>query len=71
MPLPHRSPMAPQHLAMIAEVAEAYSIAFSIEEPVKRGRLTGMLETMVERGANTKAELCSGLELEIARGFLR
>jgi hypothetical protein len=63
--------MAPQHLELIAEVAEAYSIAFSIEEPAKRGNLTGLLEMLVERGANTKAELCSGLEIEIARGFLR
>lgn len=70
MPL-RTSPMTPQHLALISEVAEAYSIAFSIREPARRGLLTGLLEMLVARGAHTKAELAAALELEIARGFLR
>ena len=70
MPL-SSSPMLPQHLALISEVAEAYSIAFSVAETEQRDRLTTLLEMLVERGAHTKAELAASLELEIAWGFLR
>ena len=70
MPLSN-TPMPPQHLALVSEVAEAYSIAFSVAEAEERDRLTGLLEMLVQRGAHTKAELAASLELEIARGFLR
>lgn len=64
-------PLNPQHLAMIAEVSEAYAVAFSIRERDKLALLNETLATLVERGAHTKAELMALLELEIAKGLLR
>jgi hypothetical protein len=63
--------MNPQHLAMIAEVSEAYAIAFSVREPERRASLTTMLATLFERGSRTKAELMASLEIEIAKGLFR
>lgn len=64
-------PMSPQQLAMIAEVSEAYAVAFSVREPERRAMLAATLATLVERGSATRAELMASLELEIARGLLR
>jgi hypothetical protein len=63
--------MNPQHLAMIAEVSEAYAVAFSVREPERRASLTTMLAMLFERGSRTKAELMASLEIEIAKGLFR
>ena len=56
---------------MMAEVLDAYAVAFSLTSPTQRELLAVLGERLVERGARTKAELCQALEYEIAKGFLR
>jgi hypothetical protein len=61
----------PQHLAVVSQVLEAYSIAFAIDDPTKRDHMARLLTHLHERGARTQGELASAIEQEIARGFLR
>ncbi len=66
-----RTITSPQQLAVVAQVLEAYSIAFAIVDPAKRDHMAQMLMMLHERGAHTQAELAVALEREIASGFLR
>ncbi len=61
----------PQQLAMIAQVLEAYAMAFSITDPVKRESLGELLLALVQRGANSTEMLAVALDDEIAKGCLR
>jgi NAD(P)H-nitrite reductase large subunit len=61
----------PQQLAMIAQVLEAYAIAFSITDPTKRESLGELLLALVQRGANSTERLALALDDEIAKGCLR
>lgn len=56
---------------MVAQVLEAYSIAFAVNEPTKRDDMADLLMALFERGACTQAELAAAIEHEIASGFLR
>ena len=62
---------SPQQLSVVAQVLEAYSIAFAVDDPAKRDHMAQMLMMLHERGARTQAELAVALEREIASGFLR
>jgi hypothetical protein len=62
---------SPQQLSVIAQVLEAYAIAFSVEDPAKRENMADLLMKLFERGAHTQADLAAAIEHEIARGFLR
>jgi hypothetical protein len=62
---------SPQQLAIVAQVLEAYSIAFSVDDPAKRENIADLLMMLFERGARTQAELAAAIEREIERGFLR
>jgi hypothetical protein len=61
----------PQQLAMIAQVLEAYAIAFSITDPMKRESLCDLLLALVQQGANSTERLALALDDEIAKGCLR
>ncbi len=56
---------------MIAQVLEAYAMAFSITDPVKRESLGELLLALVQRGANSTEMLAVALDDEIAKGCLR
>jgi hypothetical protein len=62
---------SPQQLSVVAQVLEAYSIAFSVDDPARRENMADLLMKLFERGARTQAELAMAIEHEIARGFLR
>lgn len=66
-----KSVASPQQLAVVAQVLEAYSIAFEVNEPAKRDDMADLLMALFERGARTQAELAAAIEHEIASGFLR
>ena len=61
----------PQQLAMIAQVLDAYSIAFAIDDPFKRESLGSLLLQSLEGGAQTIEDLADALERHIGNGFLR
>ncbi len=61
----------PHQLAIVAQVLEAYSIAFGIEDPEPRKRMATLLMLLHEGGAHSQSELAAALEEEIKRGFLR
>jgi hypothetical protein len=61
----------PQQLTMVVQVLDAYAIAFSITDPLKREALGELLLVLAQRGANSTERLASALEDEIAKGCLR
>ena len=62
---------SPQQLSIVAQILEAYSIAFAVDDPARRENMAELLMKLFERGARTQAELAAAIEREIARGFLR
>lgn len=61
----------PQKLAMIAQVLDAYSVAFAIDDPAKRARLGNLLLQCVEEGAHSVEDLADALDRQIVKGCLR
>jgi hypothetical protein len=61
----------PQKLAMIAQVLDAYSVAFAIDDPAKRESLGNFLLQCMEEGANSVDELADALDRQIGKGCLR
>jgi hypothetical protein len=60
----------PQQLATIAQVLDAYCVAFSVQEPGRRERLGLLLLQFVEHGKTSVEDLSAALEEQIANGFL-
>ena len=63
--------VAPQQLAMMAQVMEAYCVAFALEDPARREKLGRLLQQCLEEGARTTDELADALDQHIGRGCLR
>jgi len=62
----------PQQLAMIAQVLDAYSAAFALDDdPAKRERLGCLLLQCLEAGARTVDELADALDEHIGKGCMR
>ncbi len=61
----------PQQLSMLAQVMEAYCIAFSVDDPLKREELGGVLLELLQRGASTIDDLSAALDRRIGDGLLR
>ena len=61
----------PQQLAMISQVLDAYSVAFAIDDPLRRETLGCLLLQCVEDGARTTDELADALDRHIGNGCLR
>ena len=61
----------PPELAMIAEIQDAYCVAFGIEDRVKREKLGRLLLECLTAGANTMDHLTDALDDQIGKGCLR
>lgn len=61
----------PQQLAVMAQVLDAYCMAFSVYDREERERIGLLLLQFLERGKNSVEELSKALEDHIAMGFLR
>jgi hypothetical protein len=61
----------PQELAMVAQVLDAYCIAFAVEDANERERTGRLLLRLLEGGRSTVEDLSGALEEHIAKGFLR
>jgi hypothetical protein len=69
-PTPHLV-ATPQQLAMIAQVMDAYSTAFALDDPAKRERIGSLLLECLEAGARTVDELADALDEHIGKGCMR
>lgn len=69
-PTPHLV-ATPQQLAMIAQVLDAYSQAFALDDPAKRERLGSLLLQSLEQGARTVDDLADALDEHIEKGCMR
>lgn len=56
---------------MMAEVLDAYSVAFALDDPAKREKIGRLLQQCLEEGARTTDELADALDEHIGRGCLR
>ena len=61
----------PPELAMIAEIQDAYCVAFGIEDRVKREKLGRLLLECLTAGATTMDQLTDALDDQIGKGCLR
>ena len=61
----------PQQLAVMAQVLDAYCMAFSVYDREGRERIGLLLLQFLERGKNSVEDLSKALEDHIAMGFLR
>jgi hypothetical protein len=61
----------PQELAIIAQVQDAYCVAFGIEDPLKRQELRLLLLRCLEAGAHMMDELADALDDQIGKGCFR
>jgi hypothetical protein len=61
----------PQELAMIAQVQDAYCVAFGIEDRIGREKLGRLLLQCLTAGAQTMDQLADALDDQIGKGCLR
>jgi hypothetical protein len=61
----------PPELAMIAQVQDAYCVAFGIEDRARREKLGRLLLQCLKGGARTIDELTDALDDQIGKGCLR
>ena len=63
--------VAPRQLAMMAQVMEAYCVAFAIDDPLKRAQVGYVLMQLLVDGASSLDDLSNGLDEHIGKGLLR
>ena len=63
--------VAPRQLAMMAQVMDAYCVAFAIEDPLKRAQVRSVLMQLLVDGASSLDDLSNGLDEHIGKGLLR
>lgn len=63
--------VTPRQLAVVAQVLDAYCIAFAVSDVEARERIGALLLQMLKRGKTNLEDLSSALEEHIASGFLR
>ena len=63
--------VAPWQLAMMAQVMEAYCVAFAIDDPLKRAQVGYVLMQLLVGGASSLDDLSNGLDEHIGKGLLR
>ena len=56
---------------MMAQVMDAYCVAFAIEDPLKRAQVGYVLMQLLVDGASSVDDLSNGLDEHIGKGLLR